>query len=66
MPESNNKNGTCKAHSGILSDVKHLEADNASQWEEINGMKKFIMTTLLMVCITLIGVLIQLAITLAK
>lgn len=62
----NDVSHTCKMHSGIVADIKHNKDTNTAQWKEINGMKKFIMTTLLLVCVTLMGVLLQLAITLAK
>lgn len=61
-----NSSCVCKAHSGIASDIEYLKTTNKSQWKEINGMKKFIMATLLLACLTLVGVLFQIVITMAQ
>jgi hypothetical protein len=60
------QNCYCKEHEAIKVRLDHAEQDNKDQWKEINGMKRFIMTTLVMVSLTLMGVLFNLAITLAK
>ena len=58
-------NTVCKLHSGIVSDIGHLESANKAQWKEINGMKKFVVGTLATAVITLMMVLFNLLVTLA-
>ena len=59
-------NNICKRHSGIEARMDNLEKTNTAQWKEINGMKKFIMGSLLLGFMTLLGIVTQLAITLAR
>jgi len=30
---------TCQAHSGCVTDIKHLKSSDSKQWEEISAMR---------------------------
>jgi len=62
-------NGSCKdcrAHSGIVHDISHLQKDTEDQQGEINGMKKWLIGTLTTSVLSLIGILAMLVIAYAK
>ena len=54
----------CDAHSGIIAKINQICKSDDSQWKEINGMKKILLTSLGMVVLTLIGVIVNLALAL--
>ena len=39
MEKAASQNNLCKQHSGIISDLKHLSAENLIQWERIKAME---------------------------
>jgi len=63
------ENGSCKdcrAHSGIVHDISHLQKDTVNQQKEINDMKRWLLATLTSSIFSLVGVLVLLAIAYAK
>lgn len=56
----------CKAHGAFRVRIEHVEATCKEQWEEINGMKKFMMATLASSVISLLGIVLLLIIQLAR
>ncbi len=59
-------NCICRAHSGFEARIKAREKDDSAQWKEINGMKKFIVGVLASSVLTLLVVVINLVMALAK
>lgn len=66
MTDKKANNFVCKAHSGILSDIEHLEESDTAQWKEINAMKSRSIIILTSVVVTLIGVITNLVVLLIK
>jgi len=62
----NGKNFICKEHSGIKEAVKTLKKNDADQWSAINSMKSKTTIMLTAVIITLIGVVANLIVALAR
>ncbi|MBW2363562.1 MAG: hypothetical protein JRF25_00525 [Deltaproteobacteria bacterium] len=63
------ENGSCKdcrAHSGIVHDIFHLQETTKNQQREIDGMKRWLIATLTSSVFSLVGVLVLLAIAYAK
>ncbi len=56
----------CKKHTGHVSDLKHLSESDTLQWVEINKLKTWLIATLTTSLLTLIGVIINVAMSLPK
>ena len=54
------------AHGKVCSEISHLKTSDENQWKEINGMKRILLTTLGAIIVTMFGVIINLAVTIAK
>ena len=38
MNQAATNNSICKAHSGCIADIEHLQGDNEKQWKELTKM----------------------------
>jgi len=56
----------CSEHSGIKTKINQLCKSDDSQWKEINSMKNRMIVILTGIILTLTGVVVNLAILLAK
>ncbi len=54
----------CRAHGRLDQRVSHVERDACNLWRQVDGMKKFIMGTLLSSVLSLIGIIAMLGIRL--
>ena len=61
-----NNNNICKAHSGCVTDIKHLQRESADQWREINKMRNWLISTLTASLLTLIGVAVNIILFLSR
>jgi len=58
----NNSCKDCRAHSGIIKDILHLQETERDQQKEINDMKRWLIATLTTSVLSLVGILAMLAI----
>ena len=56
----NNSCKDCRAHSGTIADIGHLQDSDTLQWKEINNMKKWLIATLTSSIFSLIGIVVML------
>lgn len=56
----------CKQHSGHEARLKEVEIQTDKQWKEIDGMKNWLVGTLVSVILTLIAVGVNIVINLAN
>ena len=54
------------AHGRVLSEIAHLKESDKGQWLEINNMKRILLTSLGAIIVTMLGVIINLIITVAR
>ena len=53
------KNNTCKAHSGIITRLDHMESNNKTQWKKIDRIQ-------IMLVLTLVGIIGNLVVLVVK
>jgi hypothetical protein len=59
--------GNCgAAHGEVCAEIKNLKSSDTRQWAEITGMKKLLLTSLGAIIVTMLGVIVNLAVTIAK
>ena len=58
MPDGNENNNVCKAHSGILARIKVCEGNVTELWNHWNGMQKTIIGIFIALSLNLIGVIV--------
>ena len=66
MADPSKNNNLCKAHSGLLARLKSVENETEAQGTKIDGMKTRSTITLTTVVFILIGVVINLILSLPK
>ena len=66
MNQKASNNSICKQHMGLVKDIEHLKHSDDSQWTEINAMKTRSLVILTGVVVTLLGVIANLVILLAR
>lgn len=64
MPDSTGS--VCQDHSGVCKEIVHILESDRDQWKEINGMKRLLIIVLTSTVITMLGVILNLVVVLAK